>query len=199
MDCFYQGGFSDSGLSGTSSVSGCSGRMYLEWNGKTITTDFSKAKYGDLAYWVSRGQYRLPTAQEAKTLRQASYQYGYINVNGVKIYGYLYTNPVGGTRETNYTEKELTEADIAKGLFLPRTKTINANEGEWSTTYTYIDYYFKEKTCYYTDESSIESNPGLTTFYAYCIGDQGIVSKEMSSGGYVSNYFPIRPVYCGDE
>ena len=199
MDCFYYGVFSNSGLSGTSWVSGCSGKMYLDWNGKTITTDFSKAETGDLAYWVSRGQYRLPTAQEANTLKQASYQYGYINVNGVKIYGYLYTNPVGGTRETNNTEKELTEADIAKGLFLPRTKTIQDNEGvDFGGNWEHL-YLFIEKTCYYTDESFIESYPSVTEFYSYCIGDQGIVSKERNGGGNVDNYFPIRPVYCGDE
>lgn len=191
MDCFNYGGLNNNGLS---SVSGCSGKMYLDWDEKTLTTDFSKAKYGDLAYWVSRGQFRLPTAQEANTLRQASYQYGYINVNGVKIYGYLYTNPVGGTRETNSIVKELTDADVDKGLFLPETKTLDAATGpDFGGHWSWI-YFIRDKTCYYTD--SCYWNDGT---YSYCIGERGSSSSVLHGYAYTSNYFPIRPVYCGDE
>ncbi|MBR3075907.1 MAG: hypothetical protein IKH11_09190, partial [Bacteroidales bacterium] len=49
--------------------------------------------HGDVAFWASKGQYRIPTAAEISVLRagssssNASGKAGYVNVNGNRIYG----------------------------------------------------------------------------------------------------------------
>lgn len=95
-------------------------KLYTDEKCSYETFDFSSAKYGDLAYWASKGQYRLPKAEEIEVLiNQASYQYGYfLSFDNIKIYGMLFTTP-SGSRVTNSTVKEFTKDDLAKGLFLP--------------------------------------------------------------------------------
>lgn len=117
-------------------------KMYLDENCSTQTTDYESAKYGDIAYWATKGQYRMPTVDEINVLiNDASYQYGYYLTNdGIKIYGHLFTTP-NGNRTTSNSEKQLTEENLSNGLFLPFTggsnskKTIIEDKGSyWSST-----------------------------------------------------------------
>ena len=109
--------------------------------------------HGDLAFWASKGQMRLPHSSELKVLKTAAnLQLGYYvsesNGNTQKIYGVLITScpswETGGTYED--TEIELTDADMEAGLFLPKAgrrinnsatkiKHFNGQGAYWSSTF----------------------------------------------------------------
>lgn len=100
-----------------------SGRMYTSQDCTAATTDFAAAKFGDLAYWASKGQYRMPTPAELqKLMNEASSQYGsYKIAEGKVITGILFTDPEEGESPThNDAEVEFTPEEIAGGLFLPK-------------------------------------------------------------------------------
>jgi hypothetical protein len=84
----------------------------------------SSIKYGDLAYWATKGQYRLPNRSELATLiNEANWQLGYYkatdsNNNQLDIYGYLFTTP-SSSRTTSNTAIQFYDDDLASGLFLP--------------------------------------------------------------------------------
>jgi hypothetical protein len=54
-----------------------SGKMFTDKEMTQETTDFSKAKYGDIVYWATRGKWRLPRQSELEALTQdSSWVYG---------------------------------------------------------------------------------------------------------------------------
>lgn len=117
-------------------------KMFVDADCKTETTDYESAKYGDIAYWASKGQYRMPTVDEINVLtNDASYQYGfYLTKDGIKIHGYLFTTP-NGNRTTNNSEIQLTSEDLSEGLFLPmagssstKRTIIEGNGSYWCST-----------------------------------------------------------------
>lgn len=98
-----------------------SGKMYSDSACAAETTDFAAAKYGDIAYWASNGQYRMPTSSEFETLYAKSlYTLATYNYEGVTVSGTYFIDPaedetaglVSGT-------KTITDEDLAVGLFLP--------------------------------------------------------------------------------
>ena len=102
-----------------------SGKLYTnasctsEYTGSDKFTNAS-VQYGDLAYWASRGQYRMPSKSEIVNLTTyASYQYGWVQVGtDDRVYGFLFKQP-NGTRVCNTTAVEITESMLEEGLFLP--------------------------------------------------------------------------------
>lgn len=84
------------------------------------TTDFDLALYGDLAYWASRGKYRLPTSDELyKLYSEASYAFGYAPTeNNQWIKGCLFWTPDGG-REEIRTLQYFSDEQLEERLFLP--------------------------------------------------------------------------------
>jgi len=100
-----------------------SGKLYTddcitEYTGSDRFTN-SSVNHGDLIYWASKGQYKMPSREEITTLTStASWQFGYITSNSQDIYGFLFTTP-SGTRTTNTTAVQFTETDLNSGLFLP--------------------------------------------------------------------------------
>ena len=113
--------------------------------------------YGDLAFWASKGQMRLPRSSELKVLRagteetnanlQAGYYISERNGNTQKIYGVLITSsPSWETSTREGTAIELTDADMEAGLFLPKAgrrpnnsatsvKHFNGQGAYWSSTF----------------------------------------------------------------
>ena len=83
--------------------------------------------YGDVAFWASKGQYRMPTSSEAVKLRTnnsaATGQAGwYTTPGGDMIYGALLTStPSWAEPSMNTTAVEFTDSDLESGLFLPKT------------------------------------------------------------------------------
>ncbi len=85
---------------------------------------------GDLAFWASNGQFRMPTSAELSMLYskagvtsgRANMQAGQYTVGGKTVKGLLFTStpPHWATEPTyNTGVVELTDADIESGLFLP--------------------------------------------------------------------------------
>lgn len=98
------------------------GKMYIDANGVEPTDDFEAAKFGDIAYWASNGQYRMPTVDEFNALKACDYVCGHYTdpVSGMKIWGICFTEPVTpGVPDHKYGDAELTAEQISKGLFLP--------------------------------------------------------------------------------
>lgn len=97
------------------------GKMFEDRACLTPTDDFEKAKYGDIAFWASKGKYRMPTGEEIKTLlANASRQYGvYTPSPGHVIAGILFFDPVGDTPVYSDIEKAFTDEDLATGVFFP--------------------------------------------------------------------------------
>lgn len=99
------------------------GQMFTSQDCTVPTTDFSAAKYGDLAFWATKGKFRLPTQAEYKKLyEEASIQYGSYKVaEGKFVTGFLFFDPEDGEEPTFSDEVvEFTEEDMARGLFLPK-------------------------------------------------------------------------------
>ncbi len=101
-----------------------SGKMYTDQGMVSETTDFAAAKFGDLAYWASKGQYRMPTAAEFKQLYEKACRVKatYTSAEGVTVNGTYFYNPGAGESAGVVEDtKIVTNADLAVGLFLPYT------------------------------------------------------------------------------
>ena len=91
--------------------------MYTDSACANQTTDFAAAKYGDVAFWASNGQYRMPTAAEFELLytNACRTKAAYNGVAGTYYYNPSETETAGEVEGT----KALTENDLEVGLFLP--------------------------------------------------------------------------------
>lgn len=127
-DLFNFGGIEDpfSPLATASAVAeigtDISGKLYTDQACTTATTDFAAAKYGDIAYWASNGQYRMPTEAEIATLlASASAVKATYTLAGKAITGVYFFNPAEGTTPTIDTAnaQAITDEDLAVGIFLP--------------------------------------------------------------------------------
>ena len=93
-------------------------------SGHNVKID-NEALCGDVAFWASKGKYRLPTKTELQTIAHftsgtAAIQYGYYKTGNVTIHGVLYTTPTGERPKANQTEIEFNSADLESGLFIPK-------------------------------------------------------------------------------
>lgn len=107
---------------GNTTKTDIAGKMYTDDKFLNKTTDFEQAAFGDIAYWATKGKYRLPRYAEISDLVQkGKWQFGYVIVDDNKrIYGYLVTEPGEGEfAMTIRAPKEITQDDLSKGLFLP--------------------------------------------------------------------------------
>jgi hypothetical protein len=82
------------------------------------------ALYGDLAFWATKGKYKVPSYDEMTSIHnQASKIPGWCVVDGIKVWGCLFRCPdLGYTRQTDATanqNREFTAADLETGMFLP--------------------------------------------------------------------------------
>ena len=106
-----------------------SGKMYTDQDCTIATTDFAAAKYGDVAYWASNGQYRMPSKVDMETLYSKACR-TLASYNGVE--GTYFYNPGEGETAGNVEgAKALFESDLEVGLFLP-----NAGRGYDNADYT---------------------------------------------------------------
>lgn len=118
---------------GNTTKTDISGKMYTDDKFLNETTDFNQAAFGDIAYWATKGKYRLPKYDEIYNLAQnGKWQLGYIVVEDNKrIYGYLVTEPGEGDFARTITYAiELKQEDLSKGLFLPFAGSRYDNTGK---------------------------------------------------------------------
>lgn len=178
------------------------GKMYVDQQCTNETNNYDAARYGDIAYWASKGICSMPTKEQLKTLYNvASFQFGYIVTStGCRVYGVLFTNP-DEERITNNEAKEFTEADLESGLFLPRAgRRAKSNDGTvvihtrtqgvyWSST-TWAQ---KPADAGFTSEYStylwIHPNPAYQIDYGYTMDK----NCDRSCG------FSIRPIVNLDK
>ena len=111
-----------------------SGKVYSDANATTEVTGNAAFKeidtfastnhnelWGDIAYWASKGQFRLPKNTEMVKLHNVSDKLAgyYKTSDGSVVYGFLYRTP-NPSRVNNGTNQEFTDADLESGLFLPK-------------------------------------------------------------------------------
>lgn len=151
-----------------------SGKVYSDINAtKEVTGDaafkeidtFASANHnelwGDIAYWASKGQFRLPKNTEMVELHGVSDKLAgyYKTSDGAVVYGYLYRTP-NPSRETSGTNQEFTDADLESGLFLPKAGRRGATSSSSGTiinvmtqgmyrTSTYVKSVTQNKVLYY--------------------------------------------------
>lgn len=117
--------------------------------------------WGDIAYWASKGQFRLPKNTEMVKLHGVSDKLAgyYKTSDGAVVYGYLYRTP-NPSRETSGTNQEFTDADLESGLFLPKAGRRGATASASGTiinvmtqgmyrTSTYVKSVTQNKVLYY--------------------------------------------------
>ena len=117
--------------------------------------------YGDIAYWASKGQFRLPKSTEMVKLHNVSDKLAgyYKTSDGAVVYGYLYRTP-NPSRVNSSTNQEFTDADLESGLFLPKAGRRGATASSSATiinvmtqgmyrTSTYVKSVTQDKVLYY--------------------------------------------------
>lgn len=119
---FYQGATNDTDawitVAGTFDFSG---KMYTNQTCTTPTDNYGDAVYGDIAFWASKGQYRMPTAAEMQKLYTdacytlATYIDGTNTIKGM----YFYNPGASDTPGLVDGTKTIEDTDLAVGLFLP--------------------------------------------------------------------------------
>ena len=182
-----------------------SGLMFTDQTCVNATTDFAAAKYGDIAFWASKGAYRMPTAEEMHKLYTDACRVKavYTTADGVEVPGTYYYNPgageTAGLIEVD-TPIVVRNADMTKGLFLPYTGRYQSGnelalfaittQGVYRTSTT-IGASTLESTYgaiyrpHITTESSSKCDPvWFNTYYE---------SKNQTAYGCISRY-AIRPV-----
>lgn len=102
-------------------VSDISGKMYTDATCATATTNYADAKFGDIAFWASKGKYRMPTdAEFDKLYKDACYIAATYTEGANTISGKYFYNPgVGEIAGEKEGTKTLTDDDLTTGLFLP--------------------------------------------------------------------------------
>ena len=123
-DVFNFGGitdpFSNLGFATADEGAVISGMMFEDADCTLDTENLGDAKYGDIAFYASKGQYRMPTADEFETLID--------NANSVLaqfngVHGVYFWDPAEGEERTKTasgsTEIILTKDQLNNGLFFP--------------------------------------------------------------------------------
>lgn len=177
-----------------------SGKMYSDSACTAETTDFAAAKYGDIAYWASNGQYRMPTAAEFATL-YANSCYTVATYNN--ILGIYYYNPAADAAPGLVEgTKSLSVEDLTVGLFLPCT-------GRGYNNTEYNIYKVGTQAFYRTSTVNENSEAGNGFGVIHRIYADGTVENEAffnsglrSSGNNTGTFnygsmarFSIRPIY----
>ena len=117
--------------------------------------------WGDIAYWASKGQFRLPKNTEMVKLHNVSDKLAgyYKTSDGAVVYGFLYRTP-NPSRVNSGTNQEFTDADLESGLFLPKAGRRGATAAASGTiinvmtqgmyrTSTYVKSVTKSDVLYY--------------------------------------------------
>jgi hypothetical protein len=177
-----------------------SGKMYTDQDCTAATTDFAAAKYGDVAYWASNGQYRMPSKADMETLYNNACR-TLASYNGVA--GTYFYNPAEGeTAGVVDGTKGLTDADLEVGLFLP-----NAGRGYDNKDYTLYNInalgMYRTSTVQENSKTGVQgygvvSRPNKLTetcdFYSPTI--RGTDPKTYAYGA--CGRYCIRPIYIAE-
>ena len=159
---------------------------------------------GDLAFWASKGQYRMPTRAELGKLNSnANQQAGYYMIGNKKVSGILFTSRPSWeeTRIQNTNAVAFETKDIESGLFLPKIgdRSTNSNTS-WND---YGCKRFNSWGIYWSGTYGARSTEGFDDCaYVLYIKDDNAVAGVGYTYKTSSTYFgqnrlgnPIRPVW----
>lgn len=186
-------------LLATGNVTDISGKIFTDATCTTPATSWADAQYGDIAYWASKGEYRMPTAAEFEALYTkacrtlATYKDGTNTINGT----YFYNPAKGELAGVVEGTKELIADDLKTGLFLPHAGRgyDNGDKGIYNIE---TEGYYRTST---VDSHSAESPLGYGIVYRVKQVNEGAFYKEtIRSSGPATNAYgacarnAIRPV-----
>lgn len=134
--------------------------------------------WGDLAFWASKGKFRVPTKEELSTLyssKLVSKQYGHYDTGDYNVWGILFTTALG-EQVINKTDVVLTDADLESGLFLPLAGRRRYDNSAYVLTVRTQGVYWssaarwnQEKYPEFTQHSTILQLKGGTVNYGYTL------------------------------
>ena len=174
------------------------GKMYTDQACQAETTDFAAAKYGDIAYWASNGQYRTPSDEDFKALyEKANVQAATYSLGGTVIKGVYFTDPAWGEDPTIIVEeKALTDEDLKNGLFLPY-----AGRGYNKESTQYNIYKLSAQCWHRTSVVDVNSAAGAcfgVLFAPHYLFTEPAKASYFFNAAYGSTgRYSIRPVYLG--
>ena len=174
------------------------GKMYTDQACKVETTDFAAAKYGDVAYWASNGQYRTPSDEDFKVLyEKATAQAASYTLGSAVIKGVYFTDPAYGEEPTIIIEeKALTDDDLKVGLFLP-----NAGRGYNKESTQFNIYKLGAQNWHRTSVVDVNSAAGacVGVLFAphYLLSDVTKASYYYNAAYGSTGRYSIRPIYVG--
>ncbi len=180
-----------------------SGKMYTDKTCTTPTDNYAEAVYGDIAFWASKGQYRMPTAAEFEKLHtKACYTEATYSDGTNTIYGSYFYNPGAGENPGKVEgTKTIEDTDLSVGLFLPWSGRAY-NNTEYNVYKVHSQGFYRTSTVY--DASTAEKGYGLiyrvstfeiiTNTGGRSVTDSDNKTAETFNFGATSRY-AIRPVY----
>lgn len=186
-----------------------SGLMYTDQACTAVTTDFAAAKYGDIAHWASRGQYRMPSYEDfSKLVTLASSSLATYTLDGVAIAGVYFVDPEVGTEPVHSTETMiLTDADLQVGLFLPYNGRGYNKSSIKNNRDNRYDVFNTGSNCIYNVSVVKEVDPSTKNYvsggcYGYIFNASQVGNAETVQGLEYLNgamnstaRFAIRPIY----
>lgn len=174
------------------------GKMYTDQACKVETTDFAAAKFGDIAFWASNGQYRTPSDEDFKVLyEKATVQAASYTLGSAVIKGVYFTDPAYGEEPTIILEeKTLTDDDLKVGLFLP-----NAGRG-YNKESTQFNIYKLGAQCWHRTtvvdaNSAAGACVGVLFAPHYLLSDVTKASYYYNAAYGSTGRYSIRPIYVG--
>lgn len=169
-----------------------SGKLFIDQKCTVETTDFEAAKYGDLAFWASKGKYRMPTMQEIENLTTKTIrQYVAVKIGeGKYVTGFLFSDPEDGqVPSINQDVVEMTLEELKKGLFLPKAgRRYNGTEFNVNVQGTQGVYWGSEVI---TGDGATEPCYG----FVMTLGSAGIKFPYWNKAFDAKAGYSIRPVY----
>lgn len=173
-----------------------SGMMFSDQVCEVKVADFEKAKFGDVAYWATKGLYRTPTVEEMNALyEKASVKYGHCVVpdpdhesGNIKVWGFLFTNPAGERVREVEADNEISLTELETGVFFPlagrraastTTQIIHtrlqgqywASQATTSSGFAHIlmfNFALGAEKCVHLGEAQV-INPGFNNATGFCI------------------------------
>lgn len=173
--------------------------------------------YGDVAFWASKGQYRMPKSAEIVKLRAgsaASPDYatgraGYVEKDGNRIYGILLTStPSWEVSTLTTTAVALMEADLESGVFLPkagrgrfisgkntdRIVQVNSQGYYRSATFSGLDMEKYPQSGYSTSVLGFRAANTCDYGYAVDLNSDAGTTYSGYGVGHVQKCLPVRPL-----
>lgn len=199
------------GPTGEDSAFDFSGKIFTDAACTEPATGWADAKYGDIAYWASKGQYRMPTSAEfASLFSKCCYQLVKYN----DILGLYFWDPKDDGENPGLvvaTEtKDLSDTEITTGLFLPCTgRAYNNTEYKIYKVDNQAIYRTSTVASHSTSDSTDKGGYGVLYRIVYdgvipadtvadAFLDNGVRSSGTNKGLYnhgSTARYAIRPVY----